>query len=206
MERIWFKDLTSLFTKDNYDKFFPSKDMTFAEQLNTLMRLSIYFSIVIFVLKTDANIFMIPLFVGVFTFIIYTVDTKNKINEKLFLEDQSIKKDAKTKELCQKPSENNPFMNVLVSDYVNNPKRKKACDIRKSNVSKQVNEYFDKNLYRSVSDIFNKEASDRQWITNPVTTIPNDQVEFARWCYESKPTCKEGNGNMCYVNTFRTIN
>jgi hypothetical protein len=97
-------------------------------------------------------------------------------------------------------------MNVLVSDYSINPTRKKACDIRKSNISKQVNEYFNKNLYRSVSDIFNKEASDRQWVTNPVTTIPNDQNDFAEWCYKTKPTCKEGNGNMCYSNTYRTLN
>ena len=204
MERIWFKDLTHLY--QNYDKFFPSKDMSFAEQLNTMMRISIYFAIVIYVLKTDVRIFMIPLFVGLFTFIIYTIDTKNKINERLFLEDHSIKKDRRTKELCQKPLPQNPFMNVLVSDYVTNPTRKKACDIRKSNISKQVNNYFDKNLYRSVSDIFNKEASDRQWVTNPVTTIPNDQNEFARWCYQSKPTCKEGNGNRCHSNTYRTLN
>jgi hypothetical protein len=141
-----------------------------------------------------------------FTYFLYTVDSQNKLNETMFMKSNNLYRDVHTEEICQKPSEHNPFMNVLMSDYALNPEKKKACNITKSNIKKVAKKHFDKNLYRSVSDIFGKEASDRQWITNPITTIPNDQEGFARWCYDTKKTCKEGNGTRCYLNSYRTIN
>jgi hypothetical protein len=206
MEKIWFKDIKHLFTKENYEKFFPTKDMTFAEQLNAMMRFSIYFAILVFVLRKDSVAFMVPLFVGLFTFVIYTVDTQNKQHETMYLNDKKWYKTPFSGKLCQQPTSQNPFMNVLVSDYVLNPERKPACDVTKTNIKNKTKKFFDKNLYRSVSDIFNKEASDRQWITNPITTIPNDQDGFAQWCYGMNKTCKEGDGNKCYTNAHRMYN
>ncbi len=205
VEKIWFKDIKHLFTEQNYGKFFPSKEMTFNEQLNSLVRFSIYFSIVVFLLQKDTVIFMIPVFACLFTYFIYTVDTQNKYNEKMYFKEKNLYNDRHDNELCQLPSKENPFMNVLISDYALNPTKKKACDVTRSNIKKQTQKYFDKNLYRSVSDIFNKEASDRQWITNPITTIPNDASSFAQWCWGQGATCKEGNGNKCYSNLYRQV-
>lgn len=205
MEQIWFKDIRHLFTEKNFTKFFPSKDMTFAEQLNSLVRFSIYFTIVIFLLNKDSMIFIVPIFTALFTYFLYNVDSQNKLKENMYLQNKNLYKDPYTNDLCQKPSENNPFMNVLISDYVLDPTRKKACNVSKNKIKKTTQEFFDKNLYRSVSDIFNKEASDRQWITNPITTIPNDQEGFANWCYSTKKTCKEGNGNNCYTNVYTAV-
>lgn len=205
-EEIWYKDPLRLFTQYNYYVFFPTKEMSFAQQLNSFMRLSIYFSIIVFILQHNINIFLIPLFMGAFSYFLYTVDTENKYRETLELENANLKKNPHTEEICQKPTKDNPFMNVLVSDYVLNPEKKKACNISKAGVKKEAQEFFDENLYRSVSDVFNKEASDRQWVTNPITTIPNDADKFAQWCYGVGKTCKEGNGNKCYVNSYRTTN
>ncbi len=206
VEKIWFKDIKHLFTEKNYSNFFPSKEMTFNEQLNSLVRFSIYFSIIIFILQKDSNIFMIPVFACIFTYFIYTVDDQNKTNEKLYLKDKNWYRDPRdVNDVCQLPSKDNPFMNVLISDYVLNPTKKSACNVSKNNIKRQAQKYFDRNLYRSVSDIFNKEASDRQWVTNPITTIPNDQDSFAKWCWGQGATCKEGNGNKCYSNIYRQV-
>lgn len=205
VEKIWYKDIKHLFTEKNYGNFFPSKEMTFAEQMNSLVRFSLYFTVVVYILQKDATIFMIPVFACLFTYFIYTVDNQNKVTEKLYLKDQNWYKDPNNPEICQLPSKNNPFMNVLMSDYALNPTKKKACDVTRSNIKRQSQKFFDKNLYRSVSDIFNKEASDRQWITNPITTIPNDQESFAKWCWGHGNTCKEGNGNKCYSNMYRQV-
>lgn len=205
MEKIWYLDIKHLFTEKNYNLFFPSKDMTFAEQLNALLRLSIYFSLFVFVLRKDSNIFMIPIFVGLFTYFIYNVDTDNKTNETMYLNQQNWDKSPHTEEICVKPTENNPFMNILMNEYSENPTRKKACDISRSDIKRQSQKFFDKKLYRSVSDIFNKESSDREFITNPITTIPNKQGDFANWLWGQGSTCKQGNGNRCYANQFRHI-
>jgi hypothetical protein len=202
-ELIWFQDIQGFITKDNYSKFFPSKEMTFSEQLNSLMRFTIYFSVLMFVLRRDANILFIVIFMAGFTYLLYTVDSKNKRRERFYLDKQNLEKNKITKELCIKPTQNNPFMNVLVSDYAN-PQRKKACEIN-GKTKKLIKKYFDNNLYRDVSDIYNKKASDRNYYTTPITTIPNDQKAFADYCYGKSKTCKEGNSQKCYVNMYRPI-
>ena len=53
------------------------------------------------------------------------------------------------------------------------------------------------NMSDKLLDIFNKNITQRQFYTMPVTTIPNEQTKFANWLYATPPTCKEGNGDQC---------
>jgi len=204
-ERIWFDNVSGFMTEKNYYKFFPTKDMTFAEQLNAILRFTIYFTIIIFIIKKDLNIFLVFIFVAGFTYILYTVDTQNKTHEKFYLQDRNIVEEKHTKKLCTNPSKDNPFMNVLISDYSQDPERKQACDPTKGPTKKLIKKHFDNNLYRDVSDIYNRNASDRNYYTMPSSTIPNDQNTFAQFLYGQDKTCKEGNPNKCYTNIYRSI-
>lgn len=204
-EKIWYQDLSNFLIGKNYNVFFPSSEMTFTAQLNALQRLALYFSVIMYVIKQDANVFFVLGFMSLFTFLLYNLDTKNKVNEKLFLESNNLKKDSETGEVCYKPNEMNPFMNVLMSDYSQNTQRPRACNVSDPTVKQEVNKHFEKNLYRDISDIFQKNSSDRQWVTNPITTIPNDQGKFAEWLYGTGPTCKESSGEQCYRNIYRRI-
>lgn len=204
-ERIWFIDIKGFMTEKNYAKFFPSKEMTFAEQLNSLMRFAIYFSVLVFVLKKDTNIFFLVVFMAGFTYLLYTVDTKNKSREKFYMKQKGLAEEPHTNKVCIRPTKENPFMNVLMSEYSENPRRKAACDISKNKTKKVVKKYFDDNLYRDVSDIFDKNASDRNFYTMPSTTIPNDQTAYAKFLYAQGKTCKEGDGMACYKNMYRGI-
>jgi hypothetical protein len=142
---------------------------------------------------------------GLFTYLLYSIDTQNKSNEQLILESNNLEKDKFTGEVCMKPSKDNPFMNVLISDYVTQPDRPKACNLSSSNTRHEAKKAFDYGLYRDVGDIFSKVASDRQWVTNPSTTIPNDREKLTKWLYNIGPTCKEGLGEACYRLQYNTI-
>lgn len=204
-EKIYYEDIRNFINKDNYSIFFPSKDYTFEAQLNSILRLTIYFSILTFLIKHDSSIFMCIIFVGIFIYFIYETDTKNKQIETFHLKKKNCKIDSKSQEICQYPTKDNPFMNVLMSDYSLNPSRNKACDISDNNIKEEIRMNFNNNLYRSVSDIFEKEASDRQFISNPSTTIPNNRYEFAKWLYDKPLSCKENNGYQCYNNIYNNI-
>lgn len=204
-EKIWFQDIQNFITLKNYYNFFPSSEMTFVAQLNALQRFALYFCVVLYVIRQDANVFFFLAFMSIFTFLLYSIDTKNKINEKLLMDKLHLQKDSHTGELCYKPHKNNPFMNILISDYSEMPERPQACNINDPSIKKEVKKMFDTNLYRDTSDIFHKNASDRQWVTNAITTIPNDQGNFAKWLYQTGPSCKDGNGEACYINTYRSI-
>lgn len=204
-EKIWFQDPKGFIGPSNYDRFFPSKEMSFAEQLNSLMRFSLYFSLLVFLVRKETNIFFVPIFMAGFTYMLFSVDTKNKQRERFYIKDKGLQQDIHTRELCAAPSKDNPFMNVLISDYALNPQRKRACSITEGKTKGKVKKLFENNLYRDVSDIYNKNASDRNFYTTPITTIPNDQNAFAQYCYGTAKTCKQGNGNKCYQNTYRAV-
>lgn len=203
MEKIWYQDPRGFITDANYFEFWPSKDMSFAEQLNCLMRFSLYFALIVLIIKKDANILFVPMFMGIFTYYVYMVDTQNKINENMILDSMSMHKNERDGSKCIKPSSNNPFMNVLMTDYAKNPKRPSACSLDSKTTRTEIKKHFDKNLFRNVDDVFHKNASDRQFYTTPITTIPNDQSAFAKWLYGQGTTCKEGNGDKCFRNMNR---
>lgn len=205
MEQIWFKDVRSFINEKNVDKFFPSSSMTFTEKLNSIMRLTIYFSIILVIIKKDINVFFVPLIAGVFTWFLYNSERRKLKNEEDFLSKMNLYKDPRTSQLCYKPTPNNPFMNILMSDYTQQPNRAKACNVSKGHIKKMTQKYFDRNLYRDVSDIYQKNASDRNFYTTPSTTIPNAQDEFLKFAYPMGKTCKEGNGDACLQNSFRSI-
>lgn len=201
MEKIFYEDLGNFMTHDRYKKFFPSPTMTFAEQLNSLMRLAIYFALIMFFVKRDPNIFLAPLITAASSFVLYSMDQKNKLNEKNTLEKMGLRQQRG--QVCQEPTKDNPFMNVLISDYKERPQRPKACRFE-GHIKNEVAKNFENNLYRDVDDIYQKNSSDRQYYTMPGTSIPNESVNFANWLYGNvNKTCKEGSGRQCYANLYK---
>ena len=112
---------------------------------------------------------------------------------------------AGPKHACTRPTLDNPFGNVMLSDYIAQPARPPACDLQDPAVADEVENLFEHNLYRDVGDALHRDASSRQFYTTAISTIPNDQNAFVRWCYATGPGCKEGNGDRCDTNTFRAV-
>jgi hypothetical protein len=204
IENIWYKDWKSLIEPTNLPKFFPNTGMTFAEQLNALMRFSIYFSIILFAIKKNTLVFYIVVMCAVLTFFLYEFDNKNKINKKELFSKMNLFDDVQNSNICVKPTPNNPFMNVLMTDYKQFPNRPPACNINNGLISNMAEKYFDNNLFRDVDDVWGRKSSSRIWYTNPVTTIPSDQKSYAEFLYNIGPTCKESS-LMCYKNQYRDL-
>ena len=58
-------------------------------------------------------------------------------------------------------------------------------------------------LFNSFDDHFEFEQSQRQFFSNPATTLPNDQGGFAEFCYGEMISCKEGNRYACTRDSAR---
>lgn len=189
---FWYNDFNILFKQENLTKFFPDYKMTLIEKLNALTRLSIYLGLILYVITKKYQYLYIPIIILSITYFIYynyqdkielflnSYDsTLNKFNENILNNPPTIK-----------PTVNNPFMNInLITDPKDQPPAEKSWD---NNIIKEdIETNFDHNLYKDVSDLFGKSNSQRQYYTMPSTTIPNNQTEFAKWCYNTGPTCKE---------------
>jgi hypothetical protein len=96
----------------------------------------------------------------------------------------------------------NPFHNVLVSDIKLNPTRPAAPDITSPERKVYLDEFFRVQWYSDPTDVFGKNQSQREFVSAPVTTIPNDQGSYADWLYRIPgKTCKEGGADKCYGGT-----
>lgn len=100
------------------------------------------------------------------------------------------------------PSARNPFMNVLLDEIKYNPSRPEASATNQPAVKQTLDDYFRIQWFSDPTDVFGKNQSQRQFVTQPSTTVPNDQGAFADWLYRIPgKTCKEGGREACLAGT-----
>jgi hypothetical protein len=96
------------------------------------------------------------------------------------------------------PTSRNLFMNVLLDEIKYNPDRPEAAAVDHPSVKQTLDDYFRIQWFSDPTDVFGKNQSQRQFVTQPSTTVPNDQGSFANWLYKIPgKTCKEGGREAC---------
>jgi len=177
-DKFWFQSPSIIYDTERVKEFIPTHDMSDIEKLNALLRLSIYLSVILFLYSSNYLYFYIIIITGVTTYIIYTSQEKEFNKEQYEVNNVT------------KPTDDNPFMNYnIFSGNTKNPPAIKSYN--NSEVKKDINNKFNKNLYREVSDLHQKNNSQRQYYTMPCTNVVNDQTKFAKWLYQTDETCKE---------------
>lgn len=199
IEKIWYANLKTLFEKDKLMKFFPSKTMNINEKLNSIVRLTFYISIFMIIYSQDINYIFICILGLIITFLLSKgIDKFNYLDEF---------KNFKKKYFF--PTSENPFTNILLNNY-DKPSQESIFndnllnENQKNKINKEIEDNFNKNLFRDIDDVFNRNNSQRQFYTTPITSIPNKQGEFGKWLYDTT-SCKENN-EECYKNLYNPLN
>ena len=121
----------------------------------------------------------------------------------------------------QAPSRSNPLMNVMLTDYKDDPERPPAAPAFNPVVEADINQKAvdselypgaglaidDRSkLYQDLGDELVFDQSMRNFYAMPNTTIPNAQDAFAKYCYGDMPSCRDGNEQQCWknVNSLQT--
>ena len=203
MNTIWFKDILQFVNFSNMKNFIPTSNMNVIERLNAYVLLSIYVTLIHYTIFNDSRVFGLVVVTMLSTYLYY------KSTQEHYVQYQSVKDKNKGKNNknidCSLPSDNNPFMNVLMNEYTDNPERKQACDVDENKIKKVINDKYYKDVYRDIDDVFDRKSSFRNFYTMPNTSIPNDQTSYAKWLYGIKnKTHKEGNGdrNMYFASYY----
>lgn len=185
-DKFWLNDYSILYRSNKVTEFFPTTSMNLAEKLNALVRLSIYIGVILLLIKSSYIYLYIPLITMGASVVIHKTYSKKEGYQQNRL--VPFKKERKQKKV--KPTVDNPFMNInLITD---DRKRNGATlSFDKPKIQEEIEDKFNYNLYRDVSDLYGKNNSQREFYTAPSTTIPNDQTSFAKWCYSTGSTCKE---------------
>jgi len=96
------------------------------------------------------------------------------------------------------PLPENPFMNVLINEIGDNPKKPPAKYSASGEVKDKLEDRFDTKMYGDPGDIWGRNQGQREFYTMPSTSIPNDRDSFQNWLYRIPgKTCKEGNIAVC---------
>jgi hypothetical protein len=183
---FWSDNYKILFDLSRIKEFVPTDDMSINEKLNAISRFLIYAGILLYFLYQDYLFMYVPILGLALVYYVYI--GKSNIKEGFTNDVKNIETDY------HKPSKNNPFMNVLLSD---NTDRSPASDIDDPKIKKDMKQMFEHGLYTNANDIWDKNNSHRQYYTNPSTTIPNDRSSFMNWCYNTPYVCKAGDQHVC---------
>ena len=212
---FWIHDPSILFINE----LWPEPHMMIEQKINAISRLVILLTLLGFLITFNINILITGIItLGIFYVLYTTQKDKLKPNEiKEGFTSTTYNKIKKNKTLTI-PTPQNPLMNVLLPEIKYNPNRKVAAPAFNSSVEKDINASTKINaIYNSFKDITNKSEAEkiknklfadlgdnfdldnsmRGFYTMPNTTIPNDQGGFAKFCYGTMTSCKEGNETAC---------
>lgn len=191
---FWSERPSVLWDPARLIEFVPTSDMTWRERLNALTRFGVYSSLLLMMYLGRSWPLYIALFTLAFTLLVWRYSPRPPARGP-YDPDQHPTTDSpnpfvpRDQPVCIPPTRNNPFMNVLQNEYIDNPTRPPACDYEA--VKDQVEEHWGYNLYKNFGEaVWDRINSQREWYTMPWTTIPNDQGGFANWLYRTGPTCK----------------
>ena len=112
---FWYKNPSILYEKNSIFEFFPSKRFDITRKLNAVLRLSIIYSLIMFLVTKDNKYIVIPFIVMAVTWVIWNKQTDTHTDTILEesmsnqLDDLVKINDLETE--CRVPTKDNPFMN-----------------------------------------------------------------------------------------------
>ena len=76
MTPFWIDNFPILYEKKYLFEILPYKTFNINRKLNSLLRLSIYYSIILYIINRNNNIIFIPIIISIITYIIYKKNNK----------------------------------------------------------------------------------------------------------------------------------
>ena len=196
--KIWYDQPAVLYSPEGAAfRILPTPEMGIEEKMNAIMRLSVWFAVIAALLWRDARVLiLVPVVAAVEAFAYQDLRARAGGVE-AFLDSHGV--DLKDGKLCAKPTADNPFMNVLLTD---SPPRPGACRVDPAVSARQTELFSGGNAPPSDPFDVHAKAAARQFYTAPITTVPNDQAAFLKFVYGDmmRPGCRTGNGEQCYRN------
>ena len=221
---FWLDNPTILLDKTQITEIWLTKDMSTSGKYNAITRLVIILSVLGFLVTQNYNFFLTGFITLGVTAILFYARENNSSTSDDKTQKEGFTNSAlyqSTKNQFTNPSVKNPFMNVLLPEIQDNPKRKKAAPAYNRAVEKQINNdtqdmivsNFDndpeikKKLFSTLGDSLEfEDFGQYNFYATANTRVPNDQKDFAEFCYGNMSSCKEGDTIQCSKNNRRLGN
>ena len=216
---VWFEDPYILMKHNEMMKLWPQEGMSRNEKINAISRLVILLTILGYVLTRSIMYIVTGIATLAILGVLYFTSKKGEGTQAKKEGFQSApmnafrNKEGTMKPILKKssskltmPTEDNPFMNVMLPEISSNPTRGPAAPAYERPIEKDINsktkdavmENFDDNdkirkkLFSTLGDNLEFEnMAQHNFYATANTEIPNNQKKFMEFCYGSLPSGKE---------------
>jgi Family of unknown function (DUF5762) len=164
---FWFSDPSILFRSDTWFAFVPTAGMKVDDALNSVVRFTVYLSILLFLCSMEVKYFVyVPVVMAITVALHELYPNTKKITEPFRM---GTAVSGYTGDDVTLPTQDNPFMNPTLVDINENPKKPRAADPTDIKVRDQVNKQFAQtsNVYLDTTDIFQLMTAQRNFYTVP---------------------------------------
>jgi hypothetical protein len=183
-DKVWYRRPAALFARPA--EFFPAASQSPEERVNALARLIAYVAAGVGLWRGDARALLAAAAAIAALSAVHAFGGEAFSGPGAPFAESNRARGGK----CVKSTAENPFGNVLLTDLADDPDRPPACDYDSMRDDIEVN--FNRGLFRNLTDVYDRENSQRQFMTNPVTTGIPDTLAFAQFAYGSEAKgCKE---------------
>jgi uncharacterized membrane protein YbaN (DUF454 family) len=209
---FWINDPHIIFNNKYLFDIYPKENMSRVEKFNAISRLIIFLTIFVLFISRDYKIIIFSIIIlSAIIIVFYFLNKKDNSTENF--SNNNLYETYKHN--FTNPEINNPLMNVMLPEIQDAPNRKQGAPAYNDKVKDLINEStknivkknfkddnIDERLFNDLGDKIEFENSMRHFFTNPNTTIPNNQKEFAEFCYGNMASCKDGNNKDCKNNLY----
>lgn len=226
--KFWGETPMILFDSKYIGEIFPNIKQTSSQKYNSLTRLIIIITLITFIFTLSFTVLFVNIITifGIYWYYYQYVINENQTINEGFTSPTQLVSDMMTengvselppKGIFDEGTTINPFSNVLLTDYNFNSNKKPAepafneniIDTINKNTKQMVQELnptisnLKSKLYSGLGDKLSFEQSQQRFISNPSTTIPNNDKAFKDFWYGGMTSCKEGNPFACAKNLSR---
>lgn len=190
-EPFWGENIQVLLDRKKIQEFIPKKGMSENQIYNSIVRFTIYLSVILVVLNNNLN------YLGIFILgLLFTYLHKHYVNEQItIMESNTTLGDVSREDFelelenenCRKPTKDNPFMNRLPTDNLSDSRP--SCPITQ-NTKQKIDSLFNEDREAQMEHIYNPLINQRAFHTMPTTTATYDQKSYRDWLYKSEEQCK----------------
>ena len=179
-DKIWYEDVQVL--PRRWKEFFPTSDQSSEERVNALVRMVVYATLAAFAYNRQPR----TLVLGAAVVAVVSVAFGQRRSEAYPSKPADVAPHTAAG-ACTPPTKDNPFANVLLTDL--GKVRAPACAY--DSVKDAIRTNFNDGLIRNATDVYERENSQRQYYTMPVTTNIPDTGAFANFLYGGMKSCKD---------------
>ena len=201
---IWYNQPRVLLAR--WTEFFPSREQSAEERVNSLVRLCVYASLALYAYRRDPRVVAAGLIVAGVITVAYrpgrellgpSAPAASRTPAARTVQgpfgpqavDYVPAPAAPADEACVLPTASNPFGNFLLTDHADRPDRAPACEY--DFVKDDIRREFNDGLPRNVGDVYERQNSQRQFYTMPNTRSLPDTKAFAEFLYGNSGGCKQ---------------